>query len=325
MAGSAPRDPAGPGDSHREARTVQYMVTLGSTIEVIKKTYFANEGDYYEKSYWPLLKERFPACEDCWRHFVVPLTRRMETNVTDQRQRALPRKHVSEDLLDVASFHYSMFMHLVCAYDHMMSPRLSSFEDFYVHLAAACGLAEDFLAGSYQVILECVGGRANVSQLARREDAPGPAEDQSAAAAASAAPGSAAPSAGRPGPLDEYFGDAEDWKQYRFQSRKVREYRDIILRNIQIGRVVFAGDMALVPRKEHIQDYRRWPGVYLAADDPARLQSHFIVMKEQMIVDIETVQTMLNKLWQRPTADMKRLFFDDKNPIILGKYQITPT
>jgi hypothetical protein len=63
----------------------------------------------------------------------------------------------------------------------------------------------------------------------------------------------------------------------------------------------------------------------LAADDPGRLQSHFIDMKEQMISDIETLEVMLNKLWLRPISDMKRLFFDDKNAVILGKYQITPT
>ncbi len=302
---------------------MQYIVTLGSTIEVIKKTYFANEGDYYQKSYWPLLKERFPNCEDYWRNFVVPMTRRMEPSVTDQRQRILPRKHVSEDLLDLASLHYSMFMHLVFSYDHMMSPRLSSFEDFYLHLAGACDLAEGFLAGSYLVILECVGGRANVSQLARREEARSPAEDQSD-------PGQMAPAAltpastGRQGLLDDYFGASEEWKQYRYHARKLREYRDAIWRNVQIGRVLFAGDMALVPRKEHIADYSRWPSVHLAAEDPGRLQNHFIVMKEQMVQDIETLETMLNGLWHRPTADLKRLFFDDQNAIILAKYQITP-
>lgn len=305
---------------------MQYIVTLGSTIEVIKKTYFANEGDYYEKSYWPLLKERFPNCEDYWRHFVVPITRRMVANVTDQRQRTLPREHVSEDVLELASLHYSMFMHLVCGYDHMMSPRLSSFEDFYVHLASACDLAEDFLSGLYLVILESVGGRANVSQLARREDSQMPTEEQGDLPSdrPAPAPGAAAP-CGRQALLDDYFGAADDWKQYKYHSRKVREYRDAVIRNVQIGRVVFAGEMALVPRKENIQDYRKWPGVYLAADDPGRLQNHFIVMKEQMIQDMETMEAALNKLWQRPTADVKRLFFEDKNAIILGKYQITPT
>jgi hypothetical protein len=48
-------------------------------------------------------------------------------------------------------------------------------------------------------------------------------------------------------------------------------------------------------------------------------------MKEQMILDTETLEVMLNKLWHRPISDMKRLFFDDKNAVILGKYQITPT
>jgi len=303
---------------------VQYIVTLGSTIEAIKKTYYANDGDYYEKSYWPLLKDRFPNCEDYWRHFVVPITRRMEANVTDQRKRALPREHVSEEILDLASLHYSMFMHLVCGYDHVMSPRLSSFEDFYTHLAAACDLAEDFLLGAHLLAVECTGGKAGVPQLSKREDSQKLAEDRNEALSGQTGATPAAPP-GRYGVLDEYFGASEDWREYKFHSRKVREYRDAILRNIQIGRVIVAGDIVLVPRKEHIQEYRKWPSVFLAADDPNRLQNHFIDMKEQMILDTETLEVMLNKLWQRPISDMKRLFFDDKNAVILSKYQITPT
>jgi len=303
---------------------LQYIVTLGSAIEAIKKTYYANDGDYYEKSYWPLLKDRFPNCEDYWRHFVVPITRRMEANVTDQRKRALPREHVSEEILDLASLHYSMFMHLVCGYDHVMSPRLSSFEDFYTHLAAACDLAEDFLLGAHLLAVECTGGKAGVPQLSKREDSQKLAEDRNEALSGQTGATPAAPP-GRYGVLDEYFGASEDWREYKFHPRKVREYRDAILRNIQIGRVIVAGDIVLVPRKEHIQEYRKWPSVFLAADDPNRLQNHFIDMKEQMILDTETLEVGLNKLWQRPISDMKRLFFDDKNAVILGKYQITPT
>lgn len=303
---------------------MEYIVTLGSAIETIKKTYFANDGDYYEKSYWPLLKDRFPNCEDYWRHFVVPITKRMEANVTDQRQRTLPREHVSEDILDLASLHYSMFMHLVCGYDHVMNPRLSSFEDFYTHLAAACDLAEDFLLGAYLLAIECTGGRAGVSQLANREDSLKLAEDRYESQLVR---GNLAPMAlpGRQSALDEYFGGADDWREYKLHTKKVREYRDAIVRNIQIGRVIVLGEMVLVPRKEHIQDYRKWPSVFLAAEDPNRLQSQFIDMKEQMILDTETLEVMLNKLWHRPISDMKRLFFDDKNAVILGKYQITPT
>jgi hypothetical protein len=303
---------------------VQYIVTLGSAIETIKKTYFANDGDYYEKSYWPLLKDRFPNGEDYWRHFVVPITKRMEANVSDQRQRTLPREHVSEDILDLASLHYSMFMHLVCGYDHVMSPRLSSFEDFYSHLAAACDLAEDFLLGTCLLSIECIGGRTGVSQLAKREDSQKPADDRCETPLGKTG---LAPTAlpGRQGVLDEYFGGSDDWREYKLHSKKVREYRDAIVRNIQIGRAIVAGDMMLVPRKEHIQEYRKWPSVFAAAEDPDRLQRHFIDMKEQMILDTETLEVMLNKLWHRPISDMKRLFFDDKNAVILGKYQITPT
>lgn len=303
---------------------MHYIVTLSGATEFIKKMYFANEGDYYEKSYWPLLKEHFPHCEDYWRHFVVPVTRRMEADVTDARQRTLPREHVSEDILELASLHYSMFMHLVCAYDHIMSPRMSSFEDFYSHLGAACTLAEDFLMDTFDLISECTGGAAGVSQLAKREEFLEAAEDHGKIQITRDAPGLASLT-GKRHPLDEYMGASEDWKAYKFCAAKVREYRDAIVRNFQIGRIVFAGEMALVPRKELIADYAKWPSVFLAADDPARIKNHFIDMKEQMILDIETIETALNRLWRRPIADMKRLFFDDKNSLLLGKYQITPT
>ncbi|MDM7999607.1 MAG: hypothetical protein QUS33_06310 [Dehalococcoidia bacterium] len=301
---------------------MQYIVTLGNAIEAIKRTYYVNEGDYYEKSYWPLLKDRFPNCEDYWRHFVVPITRRLQATVTDQRKRTLPREHISEDVLQLASLHYSVFMHLVCCYDHVMNPRMSSFEDFYTHLAAACDLAEEFLHGVCLLTIDCCGGRANVPQLSRKETAQKQGGDRGDSLQTGAAP--AVPPA-RYGLLDEYFGASEQWKEYKLHARKVRDYRDAILRNFQIGRVIMAGDIVLVPRKEHIQDYGRWPAVFLAAEDPDKLQSHFIDMKEQMIADTETLEVMLNNLWQEPIAEMKRLFFDDKNPIMLGKYQITPT
>ncbi len=303
---------------------MEYIVTLGSAMETIKKTYFANDGDYYEKSYWPLLKDRFPHCEDFWRHFVVPITKRMEANVTDQCKRSLPRQHVSEDILDLASLHYSMFMHLVCGYDHVMSPRLSSFEDFYTHLAAACDLAEDFLQGAYSVVLESTGRRGVIPQLAKREDFQKPAEER-----CDSLPGRGnvrpVASPGGQNVLDEYFEGSNEWKEYKVHTRKLREFRDAIMRNFQIGRVIVVGDIVLVPRKEYIQDYRKWPAVFKAAEDPDKLQSHFIDMKEQMLLDIQTLEVMLNKLWEKPLSDMKRLFFDDKNAVILSKYQITPT
>ncbi len=301
---------------------MEYIVTQGNAMDAIKKTYFANDGDYYEKSYWPLLKEKFPHCEDYWRHFVVTMTKRMEATVTDQRKRTLPRQHISQDIVDLASLHYSMFMNLVCAYEHMMNPRLSSFEDFYTHLAAACDLAEDFLFGTRLVVLECTGGRGAVPQVAKKEDFQKLAEEQNDSQPGR---GNAAPTApNRQGILDDYFAGSDEWRDYKVYSRKVRDYRDAIIRNYQIGRVLVVGDITLVPRKERIQDYRKWPSALLAAEDTNKVQSHFIDMKEQMLLDIETLEVMLNRLWERPISDMKRLFFDDKNAVILGKYQITP-
>lgn len=36
-----------------------------------------NDGDLFEKAYWPYLKDSFPNYEVFWSLFVVPLTRRI--------------------------------------------------------------------------------------------------------------------------------------------------------------------------------------------------------------------------------------------------------
>ena len=46
--------------------------------DTIARLHFANDGDSYERQYWPLVMERFPNSERFWRDLVVPLTRRID-------------------------------------------------------------------------------------------------------------------------------------------------------------------------------------------------------------------------------------------------------
>lgn len=41
-----------------------------------------------------------------------------------------------------------------------------------------------------------------------------------------------------------------------------------------------------------------------------------------MILDIGTLEIILNKLWVKPIDDLKKLFFHEKNQTLLSKYNI---
>jgi hypothetical protein len=306
--------------------------TLDRIKDTISRTHFANDGDRYERSYWTFFKERFPNCEDFWRYFVVPFTKRIELGVEDPNERIRPREGISEDIKDVASFHYSMFLNLTYSYDHLKNFRLSSFEDCYTHLSSACDLAEEFLSRTYLLILECKGQKSEVLHELTKEDFlklaekwyddnyPKVYEDYL--------------KKGKPAPirlpsrrnvLDEYFKDQEEWKRYKRHSQMIREYRNIIVHDTQIGRIISVGGIPLVPKKEKIQNYKKWSHVFAAQQDIGRLKSDFINMIEQMILDIGNLEVFLNSLWTEPINDLRKLFFDDKNRILLKKYNIDLT
>ncbi|MHC1611272.1 MAG: hypothetical protein ACXQTW_06725 [Candidatus Methanospirareceae archaeon] len=125
--------------------------------------------------------------------------------------------------------------------------------------------------------------------------------------------------------LDEYFKDLGDWKEYKRYTQKIKEYRNIIVHDVQIGKIITIGGITLVPKKEKIQDYKKWSDVFAVQQDIQKLKNDFINMKEQMILDIGRLEIILNNLWAEPINDMKKLFFEDKNKILLDKYNIDLT
>lgn len=311
---------------------MKYKISLSKIDDIISKTHFANDGDSYERLYWTFFKERFPNCETFWRYFVVPLTKRIEVEIKDPNERIRSREGISEDIKDIASFHYSMFLNLIYSYDHLQNFRLSSFEDFYTHLASACDLAEEFLLKAYLLILECTDQKSEILQELKKEDFLKISErwyddNYSKVYEDYLKKGKSAtiklPS--RKNVLDEYFEDQEDWREYQRYSQKIREYRNIIVHDIQIGKIITIGGIPLVPKKEKIQDYKKWSYVFVAQQDIQKLKNDFINMKEQMILDIGNLEIILNKLWNKPIKDLRNLFFKDKNEILLEKYNIDLT
>jgi hypothetical protein len=303
-----------------------YRIELSEINDIISRTYFGTDGDPFEKAYWPLLKERFPNCEAFWRHLVVPYTNRIESPI---KERIRPREGIAEDIERIGSVHYSMFMNLIYAYEHLQNFRLSSFENFYTHLGSVCDLAENFLLRAYLLSLECKNQKSVVLHKLNKADflklVKKWYDDDYVKAYKNYL------KKGKPPlieihkiqtVLDEYFRGLEKWKEYKRRTQKIREYRNVIVHDVQIGRIIVNGNIELVPKKESIQNYRKWSKVFAVQQDIPKLKKDFINMKEQMILDIGTLEIILNELWKKPIDELTKLFFEDKNEILLKKYNI---
>src|ERR1700758_622274 len=97
-----------------------------------------NDGDEYEKAYYGLfLHGEFSAYEEFWSAFVTPLTNRPNDiqGKTDAELAAIGRP--PEDIC-ISQLHYSVFRHLVRAYDIRVAPPVSV-DGLYSGISALVG------------------------------------------------------------------------------------------------------------------------------------------------------------------------------------------
>lgn len=244
--------------------------------ELISKIHFFNDGDDYEKKYGPVFKEHFPNLELFWRKFVVPTSRRIEQS--DQNQfRIARRDDVNDSLWDATFLHYSMFLHLVYAYEHLTLPFLSSFGDVYAHLVSASDLAQEFLIKIYHLILECQHKQSHIMQGLNREEflvCAGKWYDERYAKAYQyyLANGKWAsikvPT--RESIVAEYVGTAVGWDDFCKFDMSIRTYRNFLIHGVAIGQVLVQDNNALtflVPRRQKIQAYKTLRQVSEAGQD----------------------------------------------------------
>jgi len=304
-----------------------FEITSAELTKVIAGIHFANDGDSHERKYWALLKERFPNCEQFWRLFVVPTTRRIECAMDDARR--FERRRVAADVWAISYLHYSLSLHLGYSSDHLRLPLPSSFGDFYSHLGSACDLAEDFLLKVYLLVTVCRGGTSRILQALTKNEwleiaadwydqrYPGVYDHY-----LSKGKGLPIKLPTRASVVGEYLSGQPCWSEYQRFAQRLREYRNVIVHDVSIGEVVVTGGVRLVPKKEKIQSYRTLDQVFAAAGDPCRLKTDFVVIQEQMLTDFADLQNHLNSIWEQPLSDFRKLFLEDANPQLLGKYDI---
>jgi len=227
--------------------------------EYLSKITLANDGDGYERVFWPYINERFPNYEKFWQKHIVLLTKRIETATGTDRIK--PRDTVDTKLLDISEVHYSIFMNLIQAYNRLEHPDLSWFEDFYVHLVSACDLAEMFCKRIERLRI--------VNINLQNTDA-----------------------------YNNYHKFVKLINDYRNQIvHNTKIGKNHIISQVVVGNNIQTVITVLVPRKEEIKKYDTWRKVASALKDINILKNDFIEIKDQMISDIREIETLFNNLW----------------------------
>jgi hypothetical protein len=232
------------------------------------------------------------------------------------------REGISEDLLDIGSFHYTIFWRLIEAHTNL------TFENFYPKLGTICDLVEEFLKIVYFIKMICSGNELSLGkkytkaefleisgkwyddnyeelynhywQFGRHKSIDLP---------------------GRKYVLDEYFLNYESWKKYRKFSQGIKDYRNKIIHYYILARPS-DGTKWFLPKKDKIKKYSKWIDVQKALQGATKIPDDFIEEHTQMQRDLLEMKQVLQALWEKPISDMNELLYIQKNELILKKFNL---
>jgi hypothetical protein len=224
---------------------------------------------------------------------------------------------------------YSVFMKLLYADNHLSGAAISSFEDFYSNLVSACDLAEEFLQKCYLLFRECVEEEVEFLERLSKNTFLAVAGDwydrnYTELYANYYSKGKANPIRipNRKHILDEYYQGNPPWKEYKVFSQSLRTFRNVIVHETLMGQIVISPGVSLVPQKGKIKQYKRITDVLAIINNQSIVQRDFIVKSEQMQLDINELKRILNLIWDKPLKEFVKLFYEDRNNILLKKFDI---
>ncbi len=182
-------------------------------------------GDHQEQRLWPLLSRAFPAYEIFWRRYVVPLTNRIDPNISFANNRDIwirLRADVHQKQEQLAMHHYSVFYYLARAAEQLEAGEDEFPEDIFCLLDACGDNALEFSRRAGEILSDF---GLSISFLPTRKDQLCCLIDQQKA------------NGGRGGLVE------------------VQEYRDTILHNPVLGRGVQTSRQFL-PRREYLAEVK---------------------------------------------------------------------
>lgn len=291
---------------------------------------YKDNGDDQEQKYGHFLAENFPNCEKFWRIFVVPLTKRMTGYPNKLTEDIYPRDSIDPEIQDIAAAHYSMFMNLVFSHLHAEKPMPSSIYSIYAHLASVCDLAEMTLEKWYLSSLKCRGQEIKLRQPKSHDEFIEIAErwfDEKYAGEHKYYL-----KRGRHRPINffsdqdllvEYFGkNAGPRTQYLTRANIVRHFRNVIVHDVQVaGFLDNSNGRKLMPKPEVIDRYRSWRDVFEVAMNSEIIKRDFVEQYPQALEDIQTLEHLLNQMWDRLIKDYEAEFYSERTPL-RGMYDL---
>lgn len=297
--------------------------------KLLRASSFQLNGDINEKRFGQYVVSRFPNCELFWKLFVVPLTERLSGYPQLLTDNIRPRKGVAVDLENIANINYSIFLNIVYAHIHLQVNLPCSLENFYVHLASVCDLAETFLEKWFFLILKCRGDECVILQKITREEF--------LSLAGTWYDGNYLTlyenyfSKGKILPIripsrkdiikelfERYLMNEDLRKEYIKFSQCIKEYRNVIVHDVQVGSLSIGGTM-FVPKPQVIKKYKTWRQVF-AVKDRSTIMNDFRPKEEQMEADITHLEIILNKIWDLIIKEFSSEFYRRDRLILRDMY-----
>ncbi|CAN5475719.1 hypothetical protein BH10BAC2_BH10BAC2_22500 [soil metagenome] len=290
---------------------------------------YKKNGAEPEIVYEHYIAKDFSNSELYWKKFIIPTTNRID--FVSNKDYTRNRDGISEDLLDIGSFHYSIFINLIYAHQilsHITSKKASPyFENFYTYLGTVCDLVEEFLFKVYFIVIESKKIESKILKKLTKAEFLEIAQEmydkkylQLYDYYLKNGRGYPLRIPQREYVLKEYFGDSDSWKAYYKFSSLIRGYRNVVLHHHVIAFINYNAQ-ALVPTKEVIAKYKRWQDVekLITENDNEKIKNEFIAREVLVAQDILQIKKVLQDLWVKPIDDMNELLYVKKNEVLLKK------
>lgn len=298
-------------------------IDLTTLKNFIDQSGYKINGASTEKALSDYLSKDFPNSEKYWKFFIVPATVRID-NLGAHSDHTAVRDGVSQELRDIGSYHYSIFLNLINA--ERNSP---SFEQFYFYLGITCDLVEEFLQKVYLLILDCTDKDSQILKKLTKEGFLQLAEQWYTKNYETLfenyySKGKANPIRipNRKYILDEYFENTTDWLTYKNISEEIRNYRNIISHHHKLAFLQDDSGRLYIPKRNSLHKYKRWIEVEKVSGATS-IPDDFIPIDVQITNNLIQIKSALQSLWEKPIADLYKLVYVDRNRKILHKYNLS--
>jgi hypothetical protein len=212
---------------------------------------------------------------------------------------------------------------------------ISSLENFYSHLGSVCDLVETFLERWFFLLIRCREDESVILHQLTREDFLNIAGDwydknYSTLYEYYYSKGKSLPIRipSRKNIIKElfkkYLENDELRKKYMRFSQSIREFRNVVVHDVQIGRLEISGE-TYIPKPQVIKEYRTWREVFSAINKPGVIAQDFQLKKTQMESDINELESILNTTWELIISVFLSEFYTHDRHFLRDLYGLTLT